>query len=303
MLRNSLLDYQITRTQTTTTSTMKINSHAFLVASLTVVLAIISTSDAAPGLFNFRGRNKNVETLVAENKVLDNTNAPARTGNLRQNINNDSDDDEEEPKDVGLQPDEIVYIEDKSYRVERELGRGVQAVAYLAYDENEEPVVIKRSRGPPYRRIDSIELEIRALEEARMLIGKSQQSSPVGPIYYIVMKYYEGDVVGDLILEEDDKGKIAGLKDDYVRGLARFHEESRVLHNDGHPGNGIRLKDGRIQFIDLGKSQVLSKYTPKEQKEYRQSDIFWASLRFDQEVERAKRIRAKKLQEQQQSNN
>ncbi len=185
--------------------------------------------------------------------------------------------------DPGLKPGVKVTVQGVTYTIKEEKGRGVQAIAYLAYDAKNKPVIIKRARGPPARSIESIKDEEAMLKKAGMLIGTSSEKAKQGTVYYAVMEYVEGDTVKKVLAGLKNPADIAALRKKFEEGLKKLHEQG-ITHNDGFPVNAILKKTGSVKFVDMGKAKPLDGLEKKKADEWKDSDLWYAGHRFDQQV-------------------
>ncbi len=167
--------------------------------------------------------------------------------------------DEERPKaDVP----EVGDVIDRSYRVERVVGRGGMGVVLLATDlQLDRPVAIKLI-GPKAGSRDGARK--RFLTEARAMAGIRHEN--VVHIYsfgehqgtsYFVMEYVPGTSLVGWLLDHQEQDllpsvdEVIGILDQVCRGLTAIHQAG-IIHGDVKPGNVLIGPAFRVALTDFG---------------------------------------------------
>ena len=156
-------------------------------------------------------------------------------------------------------PDTLSRLRDaltRTYRVERELGRGGMATVYLARDlKHSRPVAIKvllpelaAALGPErFLR----EIQIAAQLQHPHILGLLDSGSADGLLYYI-MPYVEGESLRDRLAREKQlplEDALAIVRD-VAAALAYAHQHG-IIHRDIKPDN-ILLQSGEAVVADFG---------------------------------------------------
>ena len=74
---------------------------------------------------------------------------------------------------------------------------------------------------------------------------------------YIVMDYLEGNVIENIDFSEPEHKH---YKTELDKLINKLHRHVRILHNDLHLKNIMRLNDGRFMIIDFGEAEKNIKY-------------------------------------------
>ena len=159
----------------------------------------------------------------------------------------------------------------KTYQIFREIGRGGNAIVYLAHDEKlNRPVAIKMLLAFAYHpnRSKIIERFRRGAQATARL-----QHPNILPIYhfdewqgtfYIVMQYVQGKTLHQHLLGDEDKMQVAkplplhetlNVAQKVGAALAHAHHHG-VVHRDVKPSNIILAEDGHIYLTDFGLAHV-----------------------------------------------
>ncbi len=167
-----------------------------------------------------------------------------------------------------------VQVQGKQYTVKKELGRGAYGQTFLAQTPSDQNLVALKQHyfgSNP----SEWEREVDNLRMADRLIGYDALKR------LIVQKYFEGPTVAQILRKLNRGDTKRAFRKKYLESVKRFHILTGLKHQDLHPGNGIYTKNDEIEWIDLGRSRLLSK-DPHENKKERAEDLKQAQMLFDQ---------------------
>jgi beta-lactam-binding protein with PASTA domain len=155
----------------------------------------------------------------------------------------------------GFQEGQLI---DNRYRVERKLGAGGMADVYLAVDETlgrrvALKVLLKRF-------VDDEQFVERFRREAKSAAGLNHPNlvsiydwGQIGPLYYIVMEYVEGETLKDLIRRS---GRLAGGEAVAIAlellAAVDFAHANNVVHRDIKSQNILIDLAGKVKVTDFG---------------------------------------------------
>jgi beta-lactam-binding protein with PASTA domain/tRNA A-37 threonylcarbamoyl transferase component Bud32 len=147
---------------------------------------------------------------------------------------------------------------DNRYRIERKLGAGGMADVYLAEDQTlgrrvALKVLLKRF-------VDDEQFVERFRREAKSAAGLNHPNlvsiydwGQIGPLYYIVMEYVEGETLKDLIRR---KGRLAGGEAVAIAlellAAVDFAHAHHVVHRDIKSQNILIDRAGKVKVTDFG---------------------------------------------------
>ncbi len=155
----------------------------------------------------------------------------------------------------GFQEGQLI---DNRYRVERKLGSGGMADVYLAKDETlgrrvALKVLLKRF-------VDDEQFVERFRREAKSAAGLNHPNlvsiydwGQIGPLYYIVMEYVEGETLKDLIRRRDRLagGEAVAIALELLAAVDFAHAH-HVVHRDIKSQNILIDRAGKVKVTDFG---------------------------------------------------
>ena len=142
------------------------------------------------------------------------------------------------------------------YRIERELGQGGMATAYLAEDLKHHRLVAVKVLRPELASALGAERFHREIEVAAHLqhphILALHDSGEADGFFYYVMPYVEGESLRDRLRREKQLpiGEVVRLACEVASALDYAHRQN-VIHRDIKPEN-ILLHDGQVLVADFG---------------------------------------------------
>jgi serine/threonine protein kinase/Flp pilus assembly protein TadD len=151
---------------------------------------------------------------------------------------------------------------EKSYRIDRELGRGGMATVYLAHDPRHNRRVAVKVLHPELSNSIGPERFLREIEVAARLnhphiVPLFDSGNADGFLYY-VMPVVEGETLRDRLLRDGQIPMEESLQ--LVRGIAAaldYAHRQNVVHRDIKPEN-IMLQDGEAVVMDFGIGKAVS---------------------------------------------
>ena len=151
---------------------------------------------------------------------------------------------------------------EKSYRIDRELGRGGMATVYLAHDPRHNRRVAVKVLHPELSMSIGPERFLREIELAARLnhphiVPLFDSGNADGFLYY-VMPVIEGETLRDRLLRDGQIPLDESLQ--LVRGIAAaldYAHRQNVVHRDIKPEN-IMLQDGEAVVMDFGIGKAVS---------------------------------------------
>jgi serine/threonine protein kinase/Tfp pilus assembly protein PilF len=151
---------------------------------------------------------------------------------------------------------------EKSYRIDRELGRGGMATVYLAHDPRHNRRVAVKVLHPELSNSIGPERFLREIEVAARLnhphiVPLFDSGNADGFLYY-VMPVIEGETLRDRLLRDGQIPIEESLQ--LVRGIAAaldYAHRQNVVHRDIKPEN-IMLQDGEAVVMDFGIGKAVS---------------------------------------------
>ncbi|MGK2962770.1 MAG: protein kinase domain-containing protein [Gemmatimonadaceae bacterium] len=150
----------------------------------------------------------------------------------------------------------------KSYRLERELGRGGMATVYLAHDIRHNRRVALKVLHPELGHSIGPDRFLREIQLAARLnhphIVPLFDSGEAGGYLYYVMPVVDGETLRDRLLREGQLGVEEALG--LVRGIASaldYAHRQNIVHRDIKPEN-VMLQDGEAVVMDFGIGKAVS---------------------------------------------
>ena len=145
------------------------------------------------------------------------------------------------------------------YRIVGELGRGGNAVVYLAYEtELQRPVALKvllASRSGPDAQRDKLLREARtAAQLSHPNIVPIHAVEQAGEFVFFTMEYVEGETLAQLVSDGGPLpvGEATRILHDVARAVGYAHARG-VVHRDLKPDNiMIETESGRVMVMDFG---------------------------------------------------
>ena len=89
----------------------------------------------------------------------------------------------------------------------------------------------------------------------RFITSSQVQIEGVGECFYVVMEYYEGELLEEKLNRERSLPVREAVRifKDIVQGLDYLHSHyPPIIHNDITPRNILLMNNGRVKFIDMG---------------------------------------------------
>jgi hypothetical protein len=157
---------------------------------------------------------------------------------------------------------------DGRYRVVRVLGVGAQGRTFLAHDEHDQPVALKRltlADALDWKTIELFEREgnvLADLEHPRIpqYIEAFKTVEDGQDAFYLAQTYIEGDSLEDLVTagERWDRDALVDFFEQML-GVLDYLGRRRppVVHRDIKPTNILRDADGNYHLIDFGAVQTV----------------------------------------------
>src|SRR3990170_2372805 len=150
----------------------------------------------------------------------------------------------------------------KSYRLDRELGRGGMATVFLAHDLRHNRRVALKVLHPELGHSIGPERFLREIQLAARLnhphIVPLFDSGEAGGYLYYVMPVVDGETLRDRLLREGQLGIDEALQ--LVRGIAAaldYAHRQNIVHRDIKPEN-VMLQDGEAVVMDFGIGKAVS---------------------------------------------
>ncbi|MGI9044645.1 MAG: protein kinase domain-containing protein [Gemmatimonadaceae bacterium] len=150
----------------------------------------------------------------------------------------------------------------KSYRLDRELGRGGMATVYLAHDIRHNRRVALKVLHPELGHSIGPERFLREIQLAARLnhphIVPLFDSGEAGGYLYYVMPVVDGETLRDRLLREGQLAVEEALS--LVRGIAAaldYAHRQNIVHRDIKPEN-VMLQDGEAVVMDFGIGKAVS---------------------------------------------
>lgn len=148
------------------------------------------------------------------------------------------------------------------YRIIEKIGEGGMGVVYKAQDTRLDRVVAIKFLSSSL--LSTPTAKERFLREARttsrldhpnIITIHEVDETPDGDLF-IVMAYYEGETLRDLISRQRlSIDRIVDLTVQIARGLAKAHDEG-ILHRDIKPENIFLTADGHVKILDFGLARL-----------------------------------------------
>ena len=159
---------------------------------------------------------------------------------------------------------EIYTINGKHYRVAEFLGGGLSGIAHKAClvldplqhctlpTDSQKWLVAKElyKKSPD----DDFIRERFALKRTERYVSSAKHYGDENK-RVLIFNFTGGQRMDSVLwMARHDSDKIDRLIKAYMGGLRLFHRQYSLIHNDPHPGNCFMQDDGRVIFIDFGKS-------------------------------------------------
>jgi len=150
-----------------------------------------------------------------------------------------------------------------AYEILDKLGGGGMGDVYRARDPRLDRVVALKTLSP--KLVSDADFVQRFQKEARAAarlnhpnIVQIYELGQVGPNYFIVMEYVDGDSLGKRLEERDcfSEGEAVGYVRQACRALAVAHGEG-IVHRDVKPDNMMLSRRGDLKLVDLGLAKCL----------------------------------------------
>lgn len=157
-------------------------------------------------------------------------------------------------------------INDNVYYLEKKLGRGQYGVVYLArLQENPcEKVAIKMLTYRGDEKDEDIETRFSKEVENSRRVGRLLDVDDER--FILVQKFIDGIPFSRLIryhgFSESEQCLVARY---YKREIMRFHRQFGLVHRDLNTRNEIVTRDGSIELIDFGKSEIARGSLPRRE--------------------------------------